>query len=60
MSYAPHVAFWAQRGRALTSELVAGNREKLDSRECTRIAKRAIRLLPEGHGPVTFRIDSAY
>jgi hypothetical protein len=60
MSYAPHVAFWAQRGRALTAELVAGNREKLDSRECTRIAKRAIRLLPDGHGPVTFRIDSAY
>jgi hypothetical protein len=60
MSYAPHVAFWAQRGRALASELVAGNREKLDSRECTRIAKRAIRLLPEGHGPVSFRIDSAY
>ena len=23
MSYAPHLAFWAQRGRALTSELVA-------------------------------------
>ena len=29
MSYAPHVATWAQRGRALTSELVGGNREKL-------------------------------
>jgi hypothetical protein len=60
MSYAPHVAFWAQRGRALTAELVAGNREKLEGRECTRLAKRAIGLLPEGHGPVTFRIDSAY
>jgi hypothetical protein len=60
MSYAPHVAFWAQRGRALTAELVAGNRENLDSRECTRIATRAIRLLPAGHGPVTFRVDSAY
>jgi hypothetical protein len=60
MSYAPHVAFWAQRGRALTAELVAGNREKLSGRECARIAKRAIRLLPQDHGPVTFRIDSAY
>jgi hypothetical protein len=60
MSYAPHVAFWAQRGRALTAELVAGNREKLEGRECVRIAKRAIRLLPDAHGPVTFRIDSAY
>jgi len=60
MSYAPHVAFWAQRGRALTAELVAGNREKLEGRECARLANRAIGLLPEGHGPVTFRIDSAY
>jgi hypothetical protein len=60
MSYAPHVAFWAQRGRALTSELVGGNREKLSGGECARIARRAIRLLPAGHGPVTMRIDSAY
>ena len=60
MSYAPHVAFWAQRGRALTSELVGGNREKLSGPECARIATRALSLLPAGHGPVTFRIDSAY
>jgi hypothetical protein len=56
MSYAPHVAFWA---RALTSELVGGNREKLTGPECARIATRALSLLPAGHGPVTFRIDSA-
>ena len=60
MSYAPHVAFWAQRGRALTSELVGGNREKLSGADCARIARRAIALLPAGHGPVTMRIDSAY
>lgn len=60
MSYAPHVAFWAQRGRALTSELVGGNREKLTGAECARIATRALSLLPAGHGPATFRIDSAY
>jgi hypothetical protein len=60
MSYAPHVAFWAQRGRALTSELVGGNRERLTGGDCARIATRAIRLLPDGHGPVTMRIDSAY
>jgi len=60
MSYAPHVAFWAQRGRALTSELVGGNREKLSASECARIARRAIALLASGHGPVTLRIDSAY
>ncbi len=60
ISYAPHVAFWAQRGRALTSELVGGNKEKLSGAECARIAKRALGLLGDGHGPVTFRIDSAY
>ena len=60
MSYAPHVAFWAQRGRALTSELVGGNREKLSGAECARIATRALSLLPAAHGPATFRIDSAY
>lgn len=60
MSYAPHIAFWAQRGRALTSELVGGNKEKLCGRECARIATRAISVLPDGHGPVTMRIDSAY
>jgi DDE family transposase len=60
MSYAPHVAFWAQRGRALTSELVGGNREKLSGGECAKIATRAIGLLPDGHGAVTMRIDSAY
>jgi hypothetical protein len=60
MSYAPHVAFWAQRGRPLTSELVAGNQERLSGGECARIARRAIGLLPAGHGAVTLRIDSAY
>jgi len=60
MSYAPHVAVWAQRGRALTSELVGGNQEKLSGGECATIARRAIGLLPDGHGPVTLRVDSAY
>jgi len=60
MSYAPHVAFWAERGRALTAELVGGNREKLSGGECARIASRALGMLPAAHGPVTMRIDSAY
>ena len=60
MSYAPHVAFWAERGRALTSELVGGNRKKLSGVECARIASRALSLLPAGHGPAIFRIDSVY
>ena len=60
VSYAPHVAFWAERGRPLTSELVPGNREKLSGRESARIARRALSLLPEGHGEATLRVDSAY
>jgi Transposase DDE domain group 1 len=60
MSYAPHLAFWTERGRALTAELVGGNRERLSGKECAKIASRAIALLPDGHGPVTMRIDSAY
>jgi hypothetical protein len=46
--------------RALTSELVGGNREKLSGGECAKIATRAIGLLPDGHGAVRMRIDSAY
>src|SRR5450631_3037232 len=48
------------RGRALTAELVGGNQERLSGREYARIASRAIGLLPDGHGPVTMRVDSAY
>jgi hypothetical protein len=59
-SYAPHVAFWAERGRALTSELVGGDRERLAGAACARIARRALALLPAGHGEATFRVDSAY
>jgi len=57
VSYAPHVAFWAERGRALTSELVGGNREKLAARDAATIARRAMRMLAaSGHtGPVRFK-----
>lgn len=60
LSYAPHLAFWAQRGRALTGELVGGNQERLSGPACATIATRAIGLLPAGHGPVDMRIDCAY
>ncbi|MCA1697548.1 MAG: IS1380 family transposase [Actinobacteria bacterium] len=60
LSYAPHIAFWAQRGRALTAELLGGNQERLSGGDCATIATRAIAMLPTGHGPVDMRIDSAY
>ena len=62
VSYAPHIAFWAQRGRALCGELVGGNREKLTAVAAATIARRALAMLrAAGHsGAVSFRIDSAY
>jgi hypothetical protein len=60
LAYAPHIATWAQRGRVLTSELVGGNQERLSGARGATIARRAIRLLPADHGPLDFRIDSAY
>jgi hypothetical protein len=60
LAYAPHIATWAQRGRALTGELIGGNQERLSGAHGATIARRAIRLLPTDHRPVDFRIDSAY
>lgn len=60
LSYAPYLATWAERGRALCSELHPGNRQMLSGAESARIAERAIDLLPEGHGPVGFRVDSGF
>ncbi|MCA1698120.1 MAG: IS1380 family transposase [Actinobacteria bacterium] len=62
VSYAPHVAVWAERGRALCGELVGGNREKLTAHQAATVARRALRMLrASGHaGLVTFRVDSAY
>ena len=59
---APHIAVWAQRGRALTAELVGGNREKLTAAASSTLARRALRVLRSaGHsGAVTFRVHSAY
>ena len=62
MAYAPHIAFWAQRRRALPAELVGGNQEKVTAAAAATLARRALRTLRwAGHsGNVTFRVDSAY
>jgi len=60
LAYAPYLATWAERGRALCSELYPGNRQMLSGPESARIAERAIDLLPEGHGKVSFRVDSGF
>lgn len=60
LAYHSHVATWAQRGRALTSELKGGNQAKISGAESARICGRATRLLPAGHGQVTVRGDSGF
>jgi hypothetical protein len=60
LSYCPYVAFWAQRGRALCSELHPVNKQAVSGPESAKLAERAIDLLPEGHGAVGFRADSGF
>ncbi len=51
---------WAERGRALTSELEPGNRARITASESAEMTARATKLLPAGHGPVTARVDSGF
>lgn len=60
LAYCPFAAFWAERGRCLASELHPGNMGRLPARDSALIAKRAVALLPEGHGAVSFRVDSGF
>lgn len=60
MGYTPHVATWAERGRVLTAELYGANHTTISGAESLKIARRAVRMLPAGHGPVRFRIDAGY
>lgn len=60
LAYNSYVVTWAQRGRALTSELKGGNQARIKASESDRMIGRAERLLPEGHGRVTVRGDSGF
>ena len=60
LAYNSYVVTWAERGRALTSELKGGNQARIKAAECGRMLGRAQRLLPEGHGQVTVRGDSGF
>lgn len=60
LAYQAYVATWAERGRALASELEPGNRARITGAESARIARRAISQLPAGHGPVNARVDSGF
>ena len=60
LGYNSYVVTWAQRGRALTSDLKGGNQARIKAAESLRIIGRSQRLLPDGHGRVTVRGDSGF
>jgi hypothetical protein len=60
LAYNSYVVTWAQRGRALTSELVGGNRARISAAESAAMIARATVLLPAEHGQVTVRGDSGF
>ena len=60
LAYNSYVVSWAQRGRALTSELKGGNQARIKASESELMLGRAERLLPAGHGQVTVRGDSGF
>jgi hypothetical protein len=60
LAYQSYVVTWAERGRALTSELEPGNRARITAAESARMIAHAKKLLPAGHGQVTARVDSGF
>src|SRR4051794_8466994 len=59
LAYQPLLCAWAQRGRLLASELLAGN-DSTRGEEPRQMLRRALQYLPDGHGPVTARFDSGF
>jgi hypothetical protein len=59
LAYQPLLCSWAQRGRLLATELLAGN-DSTRGEEPRQMLTRALGYLPAGHGPVTARFDSGF
>ena len=60
LAYNSYVVTWAQRGRAMTSELKGDNQARIKAPESDRMIARAERLLPAEHGQITVRGDSGF
>ena len=60
LAYNSYAVTWAQRGRALTSELKGGNQARIKAAESGRMLGRAERLLAEEHGQITVRGDTGF
>ena len=59
LAYQPLLCSWAQRGRLLATELLAGD-DSTRGEEPRQMLRRALAYLPEGHGPVSARFDSGF
>jgi hypothetical protein len=60
LAYNSYVVTWAQRGRALTSDLRGGNQARIKATQSLTLIGRAERLLPREHGQITVRGDSGF
>lgn len=60
LAYNSYVVTWAERGRALTSELKGGNQARIKAVESGQMLGRAQRLLPAEHGQITVRGDVGF
>lgn len=59
LAYQPLLAVWAERGRVLAAELLSGS-ESTRAAPTLDVVRRALSLLPEGHGHVGARFDSGF
>jgi Transposase DDE domain group 1 len=60
LAYNSYVVTWAERGRALTSDLKGGNQARIKATQSLTLLGRAERFLPEEHGQITVRGDSGF
>ncbi len=58
MSYASHAVTWSERRRVLAVDLASGS-ESAKPR-APKLLRRALKALPEGHGPVRARMDTEF
>jgi hypothetical protein len=59
LAYQPLVCAWAERGRLLGTELLAGN-ASTRGEEPRLLLRRVLDYLPDGHGAVNARLDSGF
>jgi hypothetical protein len=59
LAYQPLVCSWAQRGRLLATELLAGN-DSTRGEEPRQLLRRALDYLPDGHAQVSARFDTGF